>query len=211
MLRRLFATGGSAFLVASVAFWSPVVAAPALAYDNQGDCQTAETDGGSDHAGGQAFGFHAHFHKNSSTQDCKSNPDSNDDTTFSEDSGPSALAGHGAPLAAIGSGGLVAATRCQATFSPATARTDALGNVNTTVTLPAGCPGSYVLAATTASGLRVTVTVRETGGFPLTSTDGASSTRAGFPSVPALGLMAGCSALLLLAGLMFSRRRRSNL
>jgi hypothetical protein len=65
---------------------------------------------------------------------------------------------------------LVAST-CQATFNPVTTTTDSAGRASSTVTLPAGCPGQYVLAATLSGGGSVTFTVVETGGFPNTTAD----------------------------------------
>src|SRR2546430_9988051 len=62
-----------------------------------------------------------------------------------------------------------AGTGCQPTFNPPTAVTDATGTAATTVTLPSGCPGQFVLQAALAGGGTVTLSVVETGGFPNTS------------------------------------------
>ena len=59
---------------------------------------------------------------------------------------------------------------CQVTFSSTTGTTDANGVASTTVTLPTGCAGSFVLAAAT-QGVTVTTTLTETGGFPATSAE----------------------------------------
>jgi hypothetical protein len=57
---------------------------------------------------------------------------------------------------------------CTVTFSSATATTDANGQVSVNVTLPANCPGQFVLAAS-GGGVTVTTTVTATGGFPQTA------------------------------------------
>ena len=91
---------------------------------------------------------------------------------------------------------------CSVTFSPTSGTTDANGQVSTTVTLPAGCSGNFVLAAATA-GATVTATVGETGGFPATSADPPAS---GSP-LPVLALALGL-ALMTLGGAALVLRRR---
>jgi hypothetical protein len=59
----------------------------------------------------------------------------------------------------------------KATFNPPSGTTNSAGQVSTTVTLPPGVPGQYVLTATLASGGTVSVTVVESGGFPNTAAD----------------------------------------
>jgi len=93
---------------------------------------------------------------------------------------------------------------CTATFSPSSGTTNSSGTVTTTVTLPAGCSGSYVLAAST-QGATVTSTVAESGGFPATSTEGPSS---GTPVWAFAGLALGF-VLIVASGLGLTRIRRS--
>lgn len=200
--------GAATYAALGFALLGPAATTPAFAYDDEQGCQSGDVEGGHDHAGGEHFKVTAHFHKNSSTEDCKDHPDSDQDTHFSEESGPEALAGHGAPLAAIGFRS-VALTRCQATFSPASAISDSAGTASTTVTLPPNCPGLYVLSATTASGLKVTATVRETGGFPVTSGSAPAPT-GGLPVGPALAMLLAGSGMVVGAGLIIYRRGSSN-
>jgi Bacterial Ig-like domain (group 1) len=116
-------------------------AVPAAAY-TLGPGSGASTSASSV-AGGQSFTFTATF------TDATGAPISGVGVTFSQQSGPSG---------------------CTATFSPATSTTNASGQASTTVTLPAGCPGSFVLAATLNGGGTVTATVTEVApGFPNTS------------------------------------------
>ena len=86
---------------------------------------------------------------------------------------------------------LVAST-CQATFNPVTTTTDSSGRAASTVTLPSGCPGQYVLAATLTGGGSVTFTVVEVGGFPNTTADPALG-------VPSWLLVAGALVLCAMA------------
>ncbi|MHB8509156.1 MAG: hypothetical protein ACYDGR_11000 [Candidatus Dormibacteria bacterium] len=103
--------------------------------------------------------------------------------TFSQQSGPSG---------------------CTVTFSPSSGVTDSTGKVSTNATLPANCPGSYVLAASTA-GATVTATVRETGGFPNTTTEAPASN--GFQ--PGFALLAFGGMLVIVGGAATVVRRRS--
>jgi hypothetical protein len=102
--------------------------------------------------------------------------------TFSQQSGPSG---------------------CTVTFSSATATTDASGKVSVTVTLPANCPGQFVLAATAAGGGTVTATVVESGGFPNAA---GAPVRAPAPFQPYFAIAAGL-VLIGLGAFGFTRRR----
>ncbi len=95
--------------------------------------------------------------------------------TFSQQNGPGTAALPARQLRINGQwqGVALAASTCQATFNPVTTVTDSSGRAATTVTLPSGCPGQYVLAATLAGGGTITFTVVETGGFPNTTADPA--------------------------------------
>src|SRR5438445_478993 len=84
--------------------------------------------------------------------------------TFSQTSGPSASA----PTVRLFSTAATLAV-ATATFNPTTSVTNSSGVASTTVTLPAGFPGQYVLAATLAGGGTLTATVTEAGGFPNTT------------------------------------------
>jgi hypothetical protein len=75
------------------------------------------------------------------------------------------------------------ASPCAARFDPQFTVTDATGAASARVTLPAGCPGAFVLAATAAGGGSVTARLTETGGgFPdTTAAPTASPAVAGAP------------------------------
>jgi hypothetical protein len=90
----------------------------------------------------------------------------------------------------------------RATFSPLSTTTNSAGQASTTVTLPAGFPGQYVLAATLAGGGSVTLTVVEAGGFPNTVADLVRH-----PVAPLWPVAAGFGAILLFAGLGFGVMR----
>lgn len=93
-------------------------------------------------------------------------------------------------------------SNCQVTFNPTT---DANGSFTTAVTLPANCPGAYMLAAST-QGATVTASVSETGGFPATTAD-APGTPPVRPSWPIPVLVAGLALIALGAGGWVHRRR----
>jgi len=119
---------------------SSIAAAPALAYTvGTGSFGTAP----SSVASGQPFTFTATFKQPNGAPFPAGVA-----VTFTQVSGPSG---------------------CAASFNPLNTVTDANGIASTTVVLPTGCPGAYVLGATAAGGGSVTVTVVETGGFPNTS------------------------------------------
>jgi hypothetical protein len=90
-----------------------------------------------------------------------------------------------------------------ATFSPLTTTTNSSGQASTTVTLPAGYPGQYVLEATLAGGGSVTLTIVEAGGFPNTVADLVRH-----PVAPLWPVVAGSGAILLVAVLGFTLLRR---
>jgi hypothetical protein len=69
------------------------------------------------------------------------------------------------------------------------------------VTLPVGCPGQYVLAATLAGGGSVTLSVVETGGFPNTTANPSGA-------LP-WWLVAVAAAIFLAVVLEGIRRRRT--
>jgi hypothetical protein len=97
--------------------------------------------------------------------------------TFSQQSGPGTAAVPPSLLRIDGQWQriVLAQSTCQAAFNPAATTTDSGGRAATTVTLPGGCPGLFVLAATLSGGGTVTFTVVETGGFPNTTTDPSQS------------------------------------
>jgi hypothetical protein len=100
--------------------------------------------------------------------------------TFSQSSGPSAAVQtrrDGVVLMAHVQGKVLHAV-CMATFNPVTANTDATGSASTSVTLPSGCAGTFVLAATASDGSTITTSVTAGGsagaaprGLPNTSAD----------------------------------------
>ncbi len=155
---------------------------PALAYTV---CTGSSGAAPSSVAGGQAFTFTVTSKQTDGT------PAAGVGMTFSQMSGPSGSA---------------------ASFNPVSTVTDANGIARTTVVLPTGSPGAYVLAATVAvaGACSVTVTVVETGGFPNTSSVPAAQQFApwwviGGVAGGALGL-AALFALLLLGGRSAMRR-----
>jgi hypothetical protein len=98
-------------------------------------------------------------------------------------------------------------SNCQIIFNPTSATTGASGIFSMTVTLPAKCPGEYVLAAST-QGTTVTASVSETGGLPAT-TIVAHGTPAGQPALPIPVLVAGLVLVLIVlgaVGLIYRRR-----
>lgn len=149
--------------------------------------------------------------------------------TFSETSGPTASASTGPATADLSTGTssvhLVAAvqTTCQATFNPVTTATNSSGAVRTTVVLPPGCPGPYVLTATAAGSGSVSVTVTESSAASAQAGSSASNQAGAFPNTTALppgtsgpawvgpALISGGSAAILIAlvALMVWRQRRS--
>jgi hypothetical protein len=96
---------------------------------------------------------------------------------------------------------------CTVAFAVASATTDAAGQVATNVTLPANCPGVYVLAAS-GGGVLVTASVTATGGFADTSAlpqaVGAGDASSWGPRVIALGIVLTLVGLL---GYRFRSRR----
>jgi hypothetical protein len=84
---------------------------------------------------------------------------------------------------------------CVATFNLPTGTTNAMGVVSTTVTIPAGCFGTFTLTATIPGVGSVTVTVSTTGAagsFPNTSSQGVA--RLG------TGVLVGTAALVVIVG-----------
>ncbi|MGI8608522.1 MAG: Ig-like domain-containing protein [Candidatus Dormibacteria bacterium] len=152
------------------------VSVPALAYGPTQGNSTGSVSAGSTGPGGTVT-FTGTF------QDANGQGVAGATVTFSQQSGPGT---------------------CKASFSPVTATTDSSGKASTTVTLPAGCAGQYVLAAATA-GATVTATVSETGGFPATSAD-VPGAPAGNP-LPVLALVLGL-ALVAIGGGAFALKRR---
>ena len=106
--------------------------------------------------------------------------------TFSQSSGPSAAA----PAVTLFSTAALLQVGT-ATFNPTTSTTNSAGAASTTVTLPAGFPGQYVLAATVAGGGTVTATVTEAGGFPNTTASSHQTAGVAWP------VAAGTTVLLL--------------
>ena len=100
----------------------------------------------------------------------------------------------GAPIAGVVVNFSATGPCAGTTFSPASATTNASGVVTTTVTLPANCPGAFTLTGTLTSGQgSASVTVTETGGFPITS-----AVPQAVPIWAILALLAG--ALLVIGG-----------
>jgi ABC-type Fe3+-hydroxamate transport system substrate-binding protein len=148
VFKRLTAAAGAGALL--VATLSILAPSTALAYQAC-DGQSDEQLSQSSANAGQPVVVTAHF------RDCNGNDDAGATVDFSERSGPG---------------------NCQVTFSSNHVVTDATGRARTTVTLPANCPGSYVLAAST-QGVGVLAALIELGGFP--------NTAAGAPQGPANG------------------------
>jgi hypothetical protein len=136
--------------------------------------------------------------------------------TFSQTSGPTAAVRHAdadMQLVAYVQPQVNAATTCVASFNPVTASADASGSASTTVTLPPGCPGSYVLTATAATGGSVSVTVTEVGGasgsgFPNTAANqpGSAGTSGWLVLVAAAVLI----SVIVVGGTFFLKARRSH-
>jgi hypothetical protein len=119
-----------------------LTSAPALAsYEDQGNSNCSQAGTVTNQGGNVQF--------NCIFQDSAGQGVAGINVTFSQQSGPA---------------------NCNVTFNPQSAVTNSSGNIATTVTLPPNCPGSYVLAAST-SRITVTATVREGGGFPVTTAD----------------------------------------
>ena len=91
------------------------------------------------------------------------------------------------------------------TFSPASATTDANGYVQTSVTLPVNCPGSFSLIGTLAGGGSVSVSVTEPGGFPNTAAAPVMQPVGAYGAVALGGLL----VLFAVGGLAVNRRRQS--
>ncbi len=94
---------------------------------------------------------------------------------------------------------------CTATISPTSATTNSSGVATTTVTLPAKCPGSFVLAASEVNGVTVTVTLVESGGFPNSTTDPPAPS----PTMPVWLILAGVLAAVTGTGALALRKLRS--
>jgi hypothetical protein len=92
---------------------------------------------------------------------------------------------------------------CSGTFSSTTATTNAAGQASVTFTLPANCPGQYVVNAA-AGGTNGSTTVVESGGFPATSAAVPTSTL----PVGAVALL-GAGLLMVVAGALTLLQRRS--
>jgi hypothetical protein len=162
----------------AVALSSLVQAMPASAYIATQACSTG-TVSQATAAAGQPITFTATFKGGTNCGQV----DAAQVVTFSQQSGP---------------------TGCTATLSPTTATTDANGQASTTITLPPNCPGTFVFAAG-EGGVTVTVTVRESGGFPASTTD--PSTPA--PSWPIWLILAGVVAALAGSGTLALRKLRA--
>jgi hypothetical protein len=156
----------SASIVGALVLWP----AGALAY-TVGPASTAS--GPAAVAGGVPFTFTAHFVQPDATPEPPGLT-----VTFSELSGPGTAALPATTLTIAGRRQVItlAAATCQASFNLVTTVDDATGTATSLVTLPLGCPGQFVLAATlsgpgvTGSNV-ITLTVVETGGFPNTTAD----------------------------------------
>jgi hypothetical protein len=100
---------------------------------------------------------------------------------------------------------------CQASFSPASATTNANGVATTQAVLPTGCPCQYVLSASVASlNVTLTTTVRENGCLPFTSTAAVHNVApAGTPPWTPYAVLIGLAALLALAATGVAIRRRA--
>jgi hypothetical protein len=154
-------------LLAGLLSTAAVTAPAALAYQG---CNTSASASASPTAAnaGQPVDFTATF------RDCNGQA-VNTVVTFSQQSGPAG---------------------CTATFTPTSVKTDANGAAQTTVTLPAGCPCEYVLAAT-GNGVTVTTTVRENGCLPFTGAARPLRVPGGQVPLGALGLvLAGLLAVV---------------
>ena len=131
--------------------------------------------------------------------------------TFSQSSGPTASVRHTSNDLQLGAAvqpAPNAATTCLASFNPVVASTNSSGTASTTVTLPTGCPGSYVLTATASTGGSTTVTVVEVGGFPNTSANAA--TPRGVTAWLAIAVGAALLGMAISAGVSLLRMRVSH-
>jgi hypothetical protein len=118
-------------------------------------------------------------------KDCNGGAQSGVPVTFHQESGPAG---------------------CTASFNPPTAVTDTDGVARTVVTLPAGCPCQYTIAATGA-GITLTAVVREIGCLPFTAGGSAASVAVHPAPVPALALAVLALALGLLATSIYLVRK----
>ncbi len=158
-------------LAAGLLGMSLLAAAPALAY-TVGSGSFGSAPGSV--AAGQPFTFTATFKQPNGAPFPAGVP-----VTFTQVSGPSG---------------------CVASFNPVNTLTDANGTASTTVVLPTGCPGAFVLAATAEGSGSVTVTVVETGGFPNTS--GEPAARHSTPWWVIGGVAGGAAGLAALLALL---------
>jgi Bacterial Ig-like domain (group 1) len=158
------------------ALFAIAVGVPALAYQSPTPTNSTATVSPASGVAGATITFTATFKDNNGA------PVVGAAVTFSQQAGPA---------------------NCTVTFSPTTGTTDANGQVSTQVTLPQGCPGSYVLAASTA-GATVTATVTESGGFAATSAEQPNGSR--LPTVTLVILLG--IGLIALAGAGLRRRTR---
>jgi hypothetical protein len=92
---------------------------------------------------------------------------------------------------------------CTVTFSPTSATTNASGQATTSITLPKGCPGQYVLTAT-ANGQVLSVTVTETGGFPVTTGEPTATS----PPIALVLMALGIAFIVAASSVLVLRRRR---
>jgi len=154
----------------------------ALAYTASSQANSTASTSVSSTSAGTPLTFTGHF------EDASGNPvGSGAPISFSQQSGPSG---------------------CSATFAPTSTTTNANGDASTQVTLPANCPGTYVLAATDADPATVTASVRETGGFPASTGNGsAAPARSGSMPSSTLLVFGGAICLLAIGGAGLARRR----
>jgi hypothetical protein len=228
VLATVFLIGASAMVFGPSPKTVPIVPLPAHAYEtceeeSEGHTEKPDNSDRSSVKAGEPFVFIARFVRNDENNEDKEGDDEDkceeendpegERVSFSQKEGPSRQSsmsplGRESSVSPFGSVFLTAEAApagCQATFNPASALTDAQGRARTTVTLPAGCPCQFTLAAT-AGGQTVTTTVREDGCLPFTGADTATS------RIP-LGLgnlltLAGLTAALMTVTVMVLVRRR---
>jgi hypothetical protein len=179
-LSRLSAVLSGFALLAGMLISGAVMTAPAaLAYQGCNTTSSANASPSSADAG-QPIDFTV------TIRDCNGNGLVGANVTFGQQSGPAG---------------------CTATFTPSTAKTDANGVAQTTVSLPAGCPCQYVLSAS-GGGVTVTTTVRENGCLPFTAGQpSAAVVPGGIPPMAALLAAAGAVLLGLSAAYLVRTRQ----